>query len=236
MRNVKLPKSEIEKLHHDILTTLRQSFPGNGFNIVAITKSSTTESLYTYIIYKRRLYYFRFSAHTNEAKGHQYRTFNLLDYSRWAELRDQLHRIFLEQSKKNNYQILGYYNFLWLALCYRIFTNPSFSVQFNPDDDVRQVNIFMDGNEYAKIDNSKSIRTLLANINFGFITPINAHIQQVYLKKPVWLRITPAGEKILRFYPKASHYSTNRIWLMDPISASIEVIARQLNIHESDYH
>ena len=59
----KISKEVTKKLHQDILTTVRQSYPGNGYQIVSVSASSNSESLYVYVIYKQRLYYLRFSAH-----------------------------------------------------------------------------------------------------------------------------------------------------------------------------
>ena len=46
-----LTKAQIEELHQDILTTVRQSYPSNGYRIVAVSDSSSSESLYVYVIY-----------------------------------------------------------------------------------------------------------------------------------------------------------------------------------------
>ena len=102
-----LTKAQIEELHQDILTTVRQSYPSNGYRIVAVSDSSSSESLYVYVMYKRRLYYLRFSAHNNEIKGHGYTTFNLLQYSKWSQLRAQLHAYFFLSNQTNAYKLMS---------------------------------------------------------------------------------------------------------------------------------
>ena len=37
-----LTKAQIEELHQDILTTVRQSYPSNGYRIVAVSDSSSS--------------------------------------------------------------------------------------------------------------------------------------------------------------------------------------------------
>ncbi|MGN1283397.1 MAG: hypothetical protein ACI4UB_06240 [Limosilactobacillus sp.] len=223
-----LTKNQIEELHQDILTTVRQSYPSNGYQIVAVSPSSSSESLYVYVMYKRRLYYLRFSAHNNEIKGHGYTTFNLLQYSNWSQLKSKLHSYFLLSNQTNAYKLMGYHNFIWLALIYRCSTNPSLKIELEPADDIRKVTIYMDKVSFAEVVNAKSIRKLLANLLTGLITP-NAHIDRVYSKDPCWLDITPSGIKLLNHYADVSKYGTDHCWLTTPTSLNIKQLVHILN-------
>ena len=224
----KISKEVTKKLHQDILTTVRQSYTGNGYQIVSVSASSNSESIYVYVIYKQRLYYLRFSAHNNEIKGHGYTSFNLLEYDNWSRLRAQLHSYFLVSNQTNAYKTIGYYNFVWLALVYRCSTNPSFQIKFEPADGVRKVTIYMEGILFTEVTNSKSIRRLLANIFTGLITS-NTHIDKVYLKEPCWLNITPSGIRLLNYYPNVSKYGTKRHWLTNPSSLNTQELVKLLN-------
>ncbi|WP_295730762.1 hypothetical protein [uncultured Limosilactobacillus sp.] len=224
----KLSKEMTEKLHQDILATVRQSYPGNGYKIVSVSASSISESLYVYVVYKQRLYYLRFSAHNNEIKGHAYTSFNLLEYENWSKLRAQLHSYFLISNQTNAYKTMGYYNFVWLALVYRCSTNPSFQIKLEPSDEVRKTTIYMEGAFFAEIVNSRAIRRLLANIFTGLITS-NTHIDKVYLKEPCWISITPSGIKLLEYYQTVSKYGTKRHWLTNPSSLNTQELVELLN-------
>jgi hypothetical protein len=224
----KLSKKLIEQLHQDILTTMRQSYPGNGYKIISVSTSSSSESLYVYVMYKRKLYYLRFSAHNNEIKGHGYASFNLLEYDNWSKLRARLHSYFLVSNQTNAYKTIGYYNFVWLALAYRCSTNPSFQIKFEPSDEIRKATIYMDGLLFSEVNNSRAVKRLLANIFTGLITS-NTHIDKVYQKEPCWLNITPSGIKLLKYYPHVSKYGTNRHWLTDPQSLNTQELVDLLN-------
>ncbi|MQB67027.1 hypothetical protein DN438_02775 [Lactobacillus reuteri] len=224
----KLSKEMIEKLHQDILSTVRQSYPGNGYQIVSVSASSNSESLYVYIVYKQRLYYLRFSAHNNEIKGHGYTSFNLLEYESLPKLRAQLHSYFMVSNQTNAYKTIGYYNFVWLALAYRCSTNPSFQIKFEPADEVRKATIYMEGVLFAEVTNSKAIRRLLADIFTGLITS-NTHIDKVYRKEPCWISITPSGIKLLKYYPNVSKYGTKRHWLTNPSELNTQELVNLLN-------
>lgn len=223
-----LTKAQIEELHQDILTTVRQSYPSNGYRIVAVSDSSSSESLYVYVMYKRRLYYLRFSAHINEIKGHGYTTFNLLQYSKWSQLRAQLHAYFFLSNQTNAYKLMSYYNFVWLALVYRCSTNPAFRIKLEPADDIRKVTVYMNNNVFAEVSNAKSVRRLLANLLARLITP-NAHIDRIYSKDPCWLDITPSGIKLLDCYADVSKYSTAHCWVTKPTSLNIKELVQVLN-------
>lgn len=211
----KLSKAQIEALHQDILTIIRQSYPSNGYKIVSVSTSSTSESLYAYVMYKRRLYYLRFAAHHNEIKGHSYATFNLLNYTNWTELRTELRRYFNVTHQTNAYHLMSYHNFIWLALIYRCSTNPAFKVKFEPADEIRKVTIYMHNQIFAEITNKLSVRRLIANLLMGLVYS-NSHIDRIYLKEPVFLNITPSGIKILNYFPEVSKYGTDRRWITDP--------------------
>lgn len=205
----KLSKAQIETLHQDILTAIRQSYPGNGYKIVSVSTSSTSESLYVYVMYKRKLYYLKFAAHHNEIKGHSYTTFNLLNYSNWTELRTELRRYFNVTYQTNAYHLMSYHNFIWLALIYRCSTNPAFKVKFEPADEIRKVTIYMHNQIFAEITNKLSVRRLIASLLMGLVYS-NSHINRVYLKEPVFLNITHSGIKILNYFPEVSKYGTDR--------------------------
>lgn len=82
----KISKSLLAQVHADALDTIRAFFPGNGYYIAAVSFSSKSESMYVYVIYKRYLYYLRFAIHNNQAKGRDYKSFNLLHYDNWGQL------------------------------------------------------------------------------------------------------------------------------------------------------
>lgn len=85
------------------------------------------------------------------------------------ELR-QLFLIFGEQ-RMNAYHIMGYYNLLWLALCYRSSTNPAFQMIFDPSEEKRQVDFIMNGEHFATVSEPRAFRRLQAVINLGLVTP-----------------------------------------------------------------
>lgn len=208
-----LSSTQLQRLHQDILTTVKQSFPSPGYEIISHNASST-ESFYVYVMFKRRLYYIRFSAHDNEMKGHAYTSFNLLNYSNWGQLQKDLRNLFLLSNKENSYKIIHYYNFVWLAIVYRCSTNPAFRVKFNPADDNREVSIYMNHKVFNKVENNNYTKRLIGNIMMGLIT-LNGHIDQVYFKNIVNLTITPSGEKLLDYYYKAAKYETEKRWRKD---------------------